>query len=117
MEKNLKYDDLSPAQQKEYTEGYSRVMWDIEGAQRQYSIIDILIDGVVAISAVQLVDGTIKGIRGPPKDKNDDDKKGGPPSGGENKYKGIFGNDKSKKESTTSEPAKEKLTVDNDIFR
>ena len=76
-------------------------MWDMESSTRQYGIVDVLIDGVIAISVVQLVDGTIKGIRGPPKDKNDslnefmdkndDDKKGGPPTGGdENKFMGLF---------------------------
>ena len=89
-------------------------MWDIEeaGVSRQYGVIDFLLDGVIAISAVQLIDGTIKGIRGPPGKDKDDDKKGGPPGGGENKFIGLCGGNKK-----VEEPVKKKIDINNDIFR
>ena len=108
----MKFDDLKPEEQQEYQREYGRIMWDIEGSTRQYSVIDFLIDGVIAISAVQLIDGTIKSIRGPPKDK-DDDKKGPPGGNGENKFLNLFGGDK----KAQAEPAKKKIDIDNDIFR
>ena len=62
MDQKLKYEDLKPEEQKEYMKSYNKVMWDIEGSQRKYGPVDFLIDGVIAISVLQFVDGTRKGI-------------------------------------------------------
>ena len=91
-------------------------MWDIEdtGLPRSAALgaIDFVVDGIILISAVQLIGGTINSIQGPPgKDKNDD-KKGGPPGGGENKFLGLFGGNKK-----AEEPVKKKIDINNDIFR
>ena len=110
----MKFDQLPQEAQQEYQKEYNKIMWDIEdaGVVRKYGAIDFLIDGVIAFSAVQLIDGTIKSIRGPPGKDKDDDKKGGPPGGGSNKFMGLFGGDKK-----VEEPVKKKIDINNDIFR
>ena len=110
----MKFDQLPLEAQQEYQKEYNKIMWDIEeaGFSRQFSVIDFLLDGLVAISAVQLIGGTINTIRGPLDKDKDDNNKGGPSGGGENKFMGLFGGDKK-----VEEPIKKKIDINNDIFR
>ena len=93
------------------------MIWDLDagkGGSYQYGPFDFLVDGVLAYSIFVFSTRTVNRMMGQGEDnKNDNDKNQKPPGDAKGLFGKFFQNDQQK----GAEVKKNKIDVDNDIFR